>query len=69
MQRTSHHNGRGTDVPHKSNDVLDELKNAFEFAEQTSPGISEIFVSEMVKKLVPSSNEARLKNLVDKMLR
>ncbi|XP_044751114.1 serine/threonine-protein kinase 26 isoform X2 [Coccinella septempunctata] len=69
LQKKPHHNGRGIDAPHKSNDVLDELKNAFEIAEQTSPGISEIFVSEMVQKLVPSSTESRLKNLMDKLLR
>ncbi|XP_045472049.1 serine/threonine-protein kinase 26 [Harmonia axyridis] len=65
----SNFNGRVSEIPHKPSDALDELKNAFEIAEQTSPGISEIFVNEMVKKLVPSSTESRLKNVIDKMLR
>ncbi|KAK9888851.1 hypothetical protein WA026_001072 [Henosepilachna vigintioctopunctata] len=69
LQRKAHYNGRGPDVLHKSNDTLEELKNAFEIAERTSPGISEIFVSEMVQKLVPSTTESRLKILMDKISR
>ncbi|KAJ8954418.1 hypothetical protein NQ318_011092 [Aromia moschata] len=45
LQRKHHYNGRAADGSHKSNDAIDELKNAFEIAERTSPGISEKYLS------------------------
>lgn len=49
--------------------MIEELKNAFEIAERTSPGISELFVKEMVQKLVPSLSEQRLKGVMEKIMR
>lgn len=69
LQRKPQYSDRGMDMPHKSNDTLEELKNAFEMAERTSPGISELFVSEVVQKLVPSTTDARLKTLLDNISR
>lgn len=69
LQRKYHFNGRGTESSHKTNDAIEELKNAFEIAERTSPGISDTFVCEMVQKLVPSITEQRLKNVMDKATR
>ncbi|XP_030747890.1 serine/threonine-protein kinase 26 isoform X2 [Sitophilus oryzae] len=67
LERKHHYNGRNSDGSHKSSDALDELKNAFEIAERTSPGISEKFVSELVQKLVPSISDQRLKGVLDRL--
>lgn len=63
------YNGRGAETSHKSSDAIEELKNAFEIAERSSPGISEVFICEMVQKLVPSVTELRLKGVMDKVTR
>ncbi|KAF7271492.1 germinal centre kinase III isoform X2 [Rhynchophorus ferrugineus] len=67
LERKHHYNGRNSDGSHKSSDAIEELKNAFEIAERTSPGISEIFVSELVQKLVPSISDQRLKGVLDRI--
>ncbi|XP_063917994.1 serine/threonine-protein kinase 26-like isoform X3 [Zophobas morio] len=69
LQRKHHYNGRAADSAHKSNDAIEELKNAFEIAERASPGITENFISEMVKKLMPSVTEQRLRSVMDKVTR
>ncbi|KAJ8920782.1 hypothetical protein NQ315_004923 [Exocentrus adspersus] len=69
LQRKHHYNGRAADSAHKSNDAIEELKNAFEIAERTSPGISEMFICELVQKLVPSITDQRLKSVLDKVTR
>ncbi|CAG9771316.1 unnamed protein product [Ceutorhynchus assimilis] len=67
LQRRHHYNGRSPDSSHKSSDAIEELKNAFEIAERTSPGISDMFVSELVQKLVPSISDQRLKGVLDRL--
>ncbi|CAG9863494.1 unnamed protein product [Phyllotreta striolata] len=69
LQRKHQYNRRSTEMAHKSNDAIEELENAFEIAEKTSPGISEIFICELVQKLVPSISEQRLKGVLDKVIR
>lgn len=69
LQRKHHYNGRSSDSSSKSNDAIEELKNAFEIAERTSPGISEAFICELVQKLVPSMTDQRLKGVLDKATR
>ncbi|XP_018333954.1 serine/threonine-protein kinase 26 [Agrilus planipennis] len=69
LQRKHHYNGRGPESSHKTCDAIEELKNAFEIAERTSPGISESFICEMVQKLVPSVSEQRLRSVIDKVTR
>ncbi|CAH0556923.1 unnamed protein product [Brassicogethes aeneus] len=54
---------------HKSNDAIDDLRNAFEIAERQSPGISETFICELVQKLVPSISDQRLKGVLEKVTR
>lgn len=46
-----------------------ELKNAFEIAERSSPGVSDLFVKEVIHKLVPGFSESRINNLLDKVAR
>lgn len=46
-----------------------ELKNAFEIAERSSPGVSDLFVKEIIHKLVPGFSETRVNTLLDKVTR
>lgn len=46
-----------------------ELKNAFELAERSSPGVSDLFVKEILHKLVPGFSETRVNTLLDKVTR
>ncbi|KAF4526896.1 hypothetical protein B566_EDAN014518 [Ephemera danica] len=47
----------------------DELRAAFDLAESTSPGISEVFVRTVVQKLLPNVTEARITHAMDKISR
>ncbi|XP_055713796.1 serine/threonine-protein kinase svkA isoform X2 [Phlebotomus papatasi] len=49
-------------------DVVD-LKAAFELAERSSPGVSDLFVKEIIHKLVPGFSETRINTLMDKVTR
>lgn len=69
LQKKHMYNGRSPETAHRSPDAMDELKNAFEVAERSSPGISEAFISEMIQKLLPSISEQRLKGVMDKITR
>lgn len=51
------------------NDAIEELKNAFDLAERSAPGISGQFVKEVVHKLLPAMSESRVNSVVDKMIR
>nr|CAD7589376.1 unnamed protein product [Timema genevievae] len=68
LQRRHHYTGRGPESSHKT-DAIEELKNAFELAERASPGISDLFVREMVQKLLPTVAESRIKVAMDKITR
>lgn len=68
LQRRHHYNSRGPESSHKT-DAIEELKNAFELAERASPGISDLFVREIVQKLLPSVTETRIKSVMDKLTR
>ncbi|KAL5280157.1 STK24 family protein [Megaselia abdita] len=46
-----------------------ELRTAFEFAEKNSPGISNLFVKEIIHKLAPAYSETRVNNIMDKAIR
>lgn len=68
LQRRHHYNSRGPESSHKT-DAIEELKIAFELAEHASPGISDLFVREMVQKLLPAVTETRVKGIMDKLTR
>ncbi|XP_059480768.1 serine/threonine-protein kinase 26 isoform X2 [Neocloeon triangulifer] len=52
---------------HKKQGIpAEEIKGAFELAESTSPGISDIFVHAIVQKLLPSISEKRIRNAINK---
>ncbi|RZF34741.1 hypothetical protein LSTR_LSTR007793 [Laodelphax striatellus] len=68
LQRRHQYSGRGSESSHKT-DAIEELKNAFEIAERSSPGISDQFVREIIQKLLPTLPDVRLKSVMDKMTR
>lgn len=48
---------------------LADVRSSFEMAERSSPGISHIFLRELIHKLVPRLSEARILNLLDEVTR
>lgn len=46
-----------------------DLRLAFEHAERSCPGVSDMFVKEILHKLVPGFSESRINTLVDKISR
>jgi len=55
-------------MSYKTN-AIDELKNSFELAERTSPGINFLFIKAIIQKLLPSLSEQRISNMLDHMIR
>ncbi|XP_055851828.1 germinal center kinase 1 isoform X2 [Episyrphus balteatus] len=64
LQRKHSHSSRNSNV----SDIV-ELRSAFETAERTSPGISDLFLKEVIHKLVPGYSETRINNLMEKVVR
>lgn len=64
MQRKYHYSGKNS----SGVDVLD-LRSAFELAERSSPGVTDLFVKEIIHKLVPGYSETRINTLMDKVMR
>nr|CAG4641859.1 EOG090X09LE [Eurycercus lamellatus] len=48
---------------------LDELQHAFELAERSSPGVTELLIRDMLSKMMPNVTEARIKSIVDRIIR
>ena len=55
-----HSNGSGS---------IDELRQAFESAERCSPGISDVWVRDLLARLLPNQTEARIRTIVDRVHR
>lgn len=68
LQRRHHYNRAHDSSPPKA-DVIEELKSAFELAERASPGLSEMFVRELIHKLIPTVPAPRLRKIMDKVTR
>lgn len=68
LQRRYHYNARTHETAQRP-DVIEELKSAFELAERASPGLSELFVKELVHKLLPTLSGPRLRKVIDKVTR
>ncbi|GAB0100927.1 germinal center kinase 1 [Sergentomyia squamirostris] len=64
LQRKYHYSSQNASAL----DVVD-LRAAFELAERSSPGVSDLFVKEIIHKLVPGFSETRINTLVDKVAR
>lgn len=48
---------------------MEELKNAFEIAERSSPGITNRLVEEILRKLQPNLSDSRLSQALDNLSR
>uniref|UniRef100_A0A1L8DMM6 non-specific serine/threonine protein kinase n=2 Tax=Nyssomyia neivai TaxID=330878 RepID=A0A1L8DMM6_9DIPT len=64
LQRKYHYSSQNTSAL----DLVD-LRAAFELAERNSPGVSDLFVKEIIHKLVPGFSETRINTLMDKITR
>ncbi|XP_052869929.1 serine/threonine-protein kinase 25 isoform X2 [Anopheles cruzii] len=54
---------------YSSGSDMGDLRIAFESAERSSPGVSDLFVKEIIHKLVPGFSETRINTLIDKVTR
>merc|ERR1712147_597395 len=50
-------------------DAVEELKNAFELAERSSPGITNRLVEQVLSKLQPGLSDSRLSSAMDNLSR
>lgn len=57
--------GRGE----RGGDAIEELKNAFELAERSSPGITGRLLEQIIVKLQPGTSDARVQQAVDNLMR
>lgn len=48
-------------------EAIEELRNAFDHAERSFPGISDIFVKEVLQKLLPNISSSRIQETMDKL--
>ncbi|CRK97367.1 CLUMA_CG010758, isoform A [Clunio marinus] len=51
-----------------STDVID-LRASFELAERSCPGVTDLFVKEIIHKLMPGFSETRINHIIDKISR
>ncbi|XP_034660852.1 serine/threonine-protein kinase 24 isoform X2 [Drosophila subobscura] len=58
---TSKNMGVGSDIG--------DLKSVFELAERSSPGVSDLFMKELIHMLVPGYSETRINNIMDRAIR
>ena len=63
--RYNQHRGSSSE-PH---DSVEELRNAFELAERSSPGITEHFIQLIFTRLHPNGSEDRSRTYVDRLTR
>lgn len=59
------HGAGGRD--HRHTDVVEELKNAFELAERSSPGITNRLIEQILVKLQPGLSDSRLNSAMDNL--
>lgn len=64
IQRKYQYSGKST-----SGGDVNDLQSAFELAERSCPGVSDLFVKEIIHKLVPGYSETRINTLMDKVMR
>lgn len=64
IQKKYHYSGKNASAV----DIID-LQSAFEVAERSCPGISDLFVKEIIHKLIPGYSETRINTLIEKVLR
>ncbi|XP_030375867.1 serine/threonine-protein kinase svkA [Scaptodrosophila lebanonensis] len=48
---------------------IGDLKSVFELAERSSPGVSDLFMKELIHMLVPGYSETRINNIMERAIR
>lgn len=48
---------------------IGDLKSVFELAERSSPGVSDLFMKELIHMLVPGYSETRINTIIDRAIR
>ncbi|XP_017868828.1 PREDICTED: serine/threonine-protein kinase svkA [Drosophila arizonae] len=48
---------------------IGDLKSVFELAERSSPGVSDLFMKELIHMLMPGYSETRINNIMDRAIR
>lgn len=64
-QRYTHHHRPSPETQHS----IEELRNSFELAERSSPGITEHFIQLIFSRLHPNGSEDRARSYVDRLTR
>nr|CAG4638585.1 EOG090X09LE [Cyclestheria hislopi] len=52
-----------------SHNNIDELRAAFDSAERSNPGITELWIKDLLSKIIPNPSEGRVKVAMDRILR
>ncbi|XP_035227074.1 serine/threonine-protein kinase 25-like [Stegodyphus dumicola] len=68
LKKKHKNNVKGIESPSKS-DAIEELHSAFELAERSYAGISDLFVKEVFHRLLPSYSSHMLQDILDKLSR
>jgi serine/threonine-protein kinase 24/25/MST4 len=66
MERKHQNNSRSSELSHR-NGAMSELRDAFDTAERSCPGITNTFVKEIFHRLMPNMNGTRLQDAMDKV--
>lgn len=66
VQRKHKNNVKSLDVAHKT-EAIEELRNAFDLAERSCPGLSELLVRDILKKLQPNLSTSRLQDAMERL--
>ncbi|RXG72006.1 Germinal center kinase 1 [Armadillidium vulgare] len=69
LQQKHRTNPRSGDFSHRNSDVTEDLKLAFENAERVSSGITDTFIRDLFKTLVPNLSSSKLKEAQENLLR
>lgn len=69
MQRRHRTSPRGSEYPLRNSEAIENLKMAFESAERVSPGISDSFLRDLFKTLLPNLNSSMLTEAQMNLLR
>lgn len=66
--RNQYSNNNNNNGNRNSTDFID-LRASFEHAERSCPGVADLFVKEIIHKLMPGFSETRINHIIDKMSR
>ncbi|KAG5682110.1 hypothetical protein PVAND_011489 [Polypedilum vanderplanki] len=64
-----HNNNTNNNMSNNISADIVDLKTSFELAERSCPGVTDLFVKEIIHKLMPGFSETRINHIIDKMSR